>query len=83
YAKIIAIPDIVKDLVSDPSTPTVGPQDANKAVVVVFDYGCGKCAEISKEIHKLMKENPNVTVIFKAYPSVKCEAEVGVYASVV
>lgn len=34
YAKIIAIPDIVKDLLSDPSTPTVGPQDANKAVVV-------------------------------------------------
>lgn len=71
YAKIIAIPDIVKDLLSDPSTPTVGPQDANKAVVVFFDYGCGKCAEISKEINKLMKENPNVKFIFKAYPSVK------------
>ncbi|ABI83306.1 lipoprotein [Francisella tularensis] len=83
YAKIIAIPDIVKDLLSDPSTPTVGPQDANKAVVVFFDYGCGKCAEISKEINKLMKENPNVKFIFKAYPSVKRDAKVANYASLV
>ena len=71
YAKIIAIPDIVNDLLNDPATPTVGPRDANKAVVVFFDYGYGKCAEISKEINKLIKENPSVKFIFKAYPSQK------------
>ncbi|MFV9924946.1 MAG: thioredoxin domain-containing protein [Francisella endosymbiont of Hyalomma scupense] len=83
YAKIIAIPDVVNDLLNDPVTPTVGPRDANKAVVVFFDYGCGKCAEISKEINELIKENHNVKFIFKAYPSPKRDAKVANYASLV
>lgn len=83
YAKIIAIPDIVNDLLNDESTPAVGPENANKAVVVFFDYGCGKCAQISKEMSRLIKENPNVRFIFKAYPSLKRDAKVANYATLV
>ena len=70
-------------MLNDPATPTVGPRDANKAVVVFFDYGCGKCAEISKEINKLIEENPSVKFIFKAYPSPKRDAKVANYASLI
>lgn len=83
YSKIIAIPDIVNDLLNDSSTPTVGPKDAKKAVVVFFDYGCGKCVEISKEFNKLIKKNPNVKFIFKAYPSTKRDDKVANYASLI
>lgn len=45
--------------------------------------GCGKCAEISKEINELIKENHSVKFIFKAYPSPKRDAKVANYASLV
>ncbi|MGX9892815.1 hypothetical protein [Francisella orientalis] len=43
YAEVIAIPMVMSSLLDDKSTPRVGPKNAKKAVVVFFDYACGKC----------------------------------------
>ncbi|MEY8701504.1 thioredoxin domain-containing protein [Francisella philomiragia] len=83
YAEVIAIPMVMSSLLDDKSTPRVGPRNAKKAVVVFFDYACGKCAQISKEINKLIKENPDTEFIFKAYPSLKRDAKVANYATLV
>lgn len=83
YAEVIAIPMVMSSLLDDESTPRVGPKNAKKAVVVFFDYACGKCAQISKEMNKLIKENPDTEFIFKAYPSLKRDAKVANYATLV
>jgi protein-disulfide isomerase len=83
YAKAIATPNAIKALIDDKSTPSIGPDNAKKAVVIFFDFGCGKCAEISKQISKLIDRNPHVKFIFKAYPSPKRDTKVSNYASLV
>jgi ribosomal protein L12E/L44/L45/RPP1/RPP2 len=50
-------------------------------VVVFFDYACGKCTEISKQLNILFDQNPNVKFIFKAYPSNTRDAKVANYAT--
>ena len=50
-------------------------------MVVFFDYACGKCTEISKQLNILFDQNPNVKFIFKAYPSNTRDAKVANYAT--
>lgn len=83
YAKIIAIPAIVDQLLNDKMTPTVGPKDAKKAVVVFYDYGCDNCTLTYGKMVKLIGDEPNVKFIFKAYPSLHRDATVPNYASLV
>ncbi|BCD90875.1 hypothetical protein fh0823_10140 [Francisella halioticida] len=68
YAKIIAIPVVVDQLLNDEMTPTIGPKDAKKAVIVFYDYGCYRCTKSYPKMVKLVNEEPNVKFIFKAYP---------------
>lgn len=83
YAEHIANPEIINQLLNDNKTPYLGNKNAEKAVVVFFDYGCGKCAEISKEINSILKNNPDVKIIFKPYPSSNRDMNVANYASLI
>lgn len=83
YAKIIAIPAVLDELLNDKMTPSIGPKDAKKAVVVFYDYGCDKCTQTYEKMSKLIKEEPDVRFIFKAYPSLKTDDDAANYASLV
>ncbi|API86410.1 thioredoxin domain-containing protein [Francisella uliginis] len=83
YAKIIAIPAVLDELLNDKMTPSIGPKDAKKAVVVFYDYGCDKCTQTYEKMSKLIKEEPDVRFIFKAYPSLKADDDAANYASLV
>jgi protein-disulfide isomerase len=55
-------------LLSDPSTPSFGPAEADVSVVEFFDYQCSVCAHEAPVIDALMKANPQVRFIFKEWP---------------
>lgn len=57
-----------KALFSDPSSPTVGPANADVTLVEFFDYHCGYCKQALISISKLMDSDKNVRFIFKEYP---------------
>lgn len=81
YVDVIATHVVIKQVLTDPNTPTLGDENANQAVVVFFDYGCGRCTEIFKRLDKVIDQNPHVKFIFKAYPSTKRDAKVANYAT--
>lgn len=83
YVDRIATPVVLNEILNDPKTPVFGPKDAKQAVIVFFDFGCGTCAQISKQVAKLTKEYPDTKFIFKAYPSPKRDAKVPNYASLI
>lgn len=55
-------------LTKDPSSPSVGPKDADVTVVEFFDYHCGYCKHMLPAITKIMKEDPKVRFVFKEFP---------------
>ena len=81
YVDTIATPVVIKQILADDKTPTLGNKDAKEAVVVFFDYACGRCTEISKNLNDIVDQNPNVKFIFKAYPSNTRDAKVANYAT--
>ncbi|WP_150466419.1 thioredoxin domain-containing protein [Francisella sp. SYW-9] len=84
YARVIAIPAVVNELLNDEMTPTIGPKDAKKAVIVFYDYGCYRCTKSYSKMVKLVSEEPNVKFIFKAYPSsLRANNKVPNYASLI
>ncbi|MFC4893070.1 thioredoxin domain-containing protein [Pseudofrancisella aestuarii] len=83
YSANVANPKIINQLLNDNKTPYLGNKNAEKAVVVFFDYSCSKCAEISKEVSSILKNNPNVKIIFKPYPSSNRDMTVANYASLI
>lgn len=84
YARIIAIPAVINELLNDKMSPSIGPKDAKKAVIVFYDYGCYDCTETYPKMVQLVNEEPDVKFIFKAYPSSsRSDNKVPNYASLV
>lgn len=55
-------------LTKDPSSPSIGPKDADVTVIEFFDYHCGYCKHMLPAITKIMKEDPKVRFVFKEFP---------------
>lgn len=57
-----------KELFSDPTSPTVGPANADVTFVEFFDYHCGYCKQALTSVSRLMDSDKKVRFIFKEYP---------------
>ena len=53
------------ELQNDANTPFVGPKDAKVVLVEFFDFNCGYCKRIADAMDKVIKNNPDVKVVFK------------------
>lgn len=53
------------ELQNDVNTPFVGPKDAKVVLVEFFDFNCGYCKRIADAMEKVVKNNPDVKVVFK------------------
>lgn len=47
------------------NSPFVGPKDAKITIVEFFDFNCGYCKRLAPALLKIIKENPDVKVVFK------------------
>ena len=55
----------IEELNNDPATPFVGPKDAKVVLVEFFDFSCGYCKRIAEAMDTVVKNNPDVKVVFK------------------
>lgn len=56
------------DLHDTDITPAAGNPEGDITVVEFFDYNCGYCKRAFKQLADLIKEEPNVRVMFKEFP---------------
>ncbi|ELY4512553.1 thioredoxin domain-containing protein [Cronobacter dublinensis] len=54
-------------LLHDADTPAYGPAKAKVAVIEFLDYQCHYCYQMTWEIEKVMKTNPEVRFVFKPW----------------
>jgi protein-disulfide isomerase len=52
----------------DPVTPVAGNPDGDVTVVEFFDYRCGYCKASLEMVMSLLRDDPNLRVVFKEFP---------------
>ena len=55
----------IEELHNDANTPYVGPKDAKVVLVEFFDFNCGYCKRIANTMESVVKNNPDIKVVFK------------------
>lgn len=60
------IMDNIADVNNNPNTPFVGDKDAKIVLVEFFDYSCGFCHRLYPGLKRVIANNPDVKVAFKA-----------------
>ena len=67
----------------DNSSPVIGNQNGDIAIVEFFDYRCGYCKKVFSLIPTLLKQDRNVQFIFKELPILSPESEMAARAALV
>lgn len=57
-----------KILTNNPLDPVGGNPDGTVTLVEFFDYNCGYCKRANPTLQALIKENPNLRVVYKEWP---------------
>ena len=57
-----------RNLYNRPGDPFIGNPDAKITVVEFFDYRCGYCKRVLKDVVALTEANPDIKVVFKEFP---------------
>lgn len=68
-------------LLSDPSTPVYGPQDAKVALIEFFDYQCAYCSKMAPYMKQIEEKYPKVKFVFKETPIFGSQWEASDYAA--
>lgn len=55
-------------LTRDPDSPAVGPDAASVTLVEFFDYACGYCKGVSRDLKALIDEGGDLRFVFKEFP---------------
>ncbi len=62
------IPKIAKELFNDKASPVMGNPNGSVTVVEFFDYQCPHCKDMSPVLEAIVKQNPDVRVVYKEFP---------------
>lgn len=71
---------LAKQLVSDQYSPAV--HQGKVTLVEFFDYQCSVCHMMFPEVEKVLKNNPNVRVVFKEFPIFGAASQYAAKASI-
>ena len=63
-----AVGDNKEALFNSPRQAVLGNPEGDVTLVEFFDYNCGYCRQASKDLEKLISENPNLKVVLKEFP---------------
>lgn len=61
-------PKFAEDLFHQTSDPVVGNPKGKITVVEFFDYQCPHCVDMTPVLEEIVKNNPDVRIIFKEFP---------------
>ncbi len=55
-------------LTEDPSTPVLGNPDGDVVIVEFFDYRCGYCRRVVRDLRNVVEADSNVRLVMKEFP---------------
>lgn len=61
----------------------IGAKDGDVTLVQFFDYACGYCRASLPDVHRLVREDPKVRVVFRELPILSRESETAARVSLV
>lgn len=64
----LAVADKQDQIFNNPADPVVGNVNGDVTVVEFFDYRCPYCKRVSDSLMTLVKDDPNVKVVYKEFP---------------
>ncbi|MCC6862737.1 MAG: thioredoxin domain-containing protein [Bryobacterales bacterium] len=70
-----------RELFEETAAPRAGSSHAGLRIVQFFDYNCGYCRRVSPTIAQLLKERPDVQVIFRELPVLGPESQLAARAA--
>jgi protein-disulfide isomerase len=57
-----------REVFDDPATPVAGNPKGDAAIVEFFDYRCPYCKQVQPSIESLLKQDPQLRVVYKEFP---------------
>jgi protein-disulfide isomerase len=57
-----------QELVADPNAPVGGNPKGDATIVEFFDYRCPYCKEVEPSLEALLKEDPQLRIVYKEFP---------------
>lgn len=66
-AAAAALKDREDELLHDPDSPIGGNPKGDITIVEFFDYNCGYCKRVAPTVDALIKNDPNIRVVYKEY----------------
>ena len=64
----LAVAEQQDQIFNNPADPVVGNANGDVTVVEFFDYRCPYCKRVSDQLMTLIKDDPNVKVVYKEFP---------------
>jgi len=55
-------------LAEDPSTPVLGNPDGDVVIVEFFDYRCGYCRRVVRDLHDVVEKDGKIRLVMKEFP---------------
>jgi protein-disulfide isomerase len=72
----LAVAEQQDQIFNNPADPVVGNANGDVTVVEFFDYRCPYCKRVSDSLMTLVKDDPNVKVVYKEFPILGPESTV-------
>jgi protein-disulfide isomerase len=63
-----AVADHRREIFNDPSTPVGGNSQGNETIVEFFDYRCPYCKQVEPSVEAMLRQDPNLRLIYKEFP---------------
>ena len=63
-----AVADHRREIFNDPSTPVGGNPQGNETIVEFFDYRCPYCKRVEPSVHAMLRQDPNLRLVYKEFP---------------
>ena len=64
----LAVAEQQDQIFNNPADPVIGNVNGDVTVVEFFDYRCPYCKQVSDALTTLVKDDPNVKVVYKEFP---------------
>ena len=64
----VAVAEQQDQIFNNPADPVIGNVNGDVTVVEFFDYRCPYCKRVSDSLMTLVKDDPNVKVVYKEFP---------------
>ena len=64
----VAVQQNLNELKDYKNSPTAGTGESGITLVEFFDYNCGYCKRMAATVKTILKEHPDVKVVFKEFP---------------